>query len=253
VGRSDLIDGFGISPAQASGDLQRYAEMNAGAMIYQTSRKRYEGQERMRCLLHEPSLEEAAAVLGGGAWSGELLRRSEAGSAAGKGVFERLVLPTRVALADVSRKVVVALMGRRQVEVKYHSLNSGTSEWRVLRPGALGSDGRRWHLRAWCGKREDWRDFVIGRISEAKWPEEGEVDVPRDEAWEAWETVVLRINPKLKERERESLRLDYGMDGDELRVSVRRAMKGYFLAEMFIDAEKGKELPRHFVVGGGPD
>jgi hypothetical protein len=43
------------------------------------------------------------------------------------------------------------------------------------------------------------------------------------------------------------------MDGDELRVSVRRAMKGYFLAEMFIDAEKGKELPRHFVVGGGPD
>lgn len=42
VGRGDLMRTFGISPAQASGDLQAYIAANPGAITYATSRKRYE-------------------------------------------------------------------------------------------------------------------------------------------------------------------------------------------------------------------
>ena len=59
VGRRDLVELFGISAAQASGDLQRYQELNPGALSYHTSRKRYEAAEGMVCRLHEPVFEEA--------------------------------------------------------------------------------------------------------------------------------------------------------------------------------------------------
>ncbi|MCU0797370.1 MAG: helix-turn-helix domain containing protein, partial [Akkermansiaceae bacterium] len=67
VGRPDLAAMFGISAAQASSDLQRYQELNPGALAYHLGRKRYEGTEGMRCVMHEPSLVEAMNVfLGGG-------------------------------------------------------------------------------------------------------------------------------------------------------------------------------------------
>lgn len=45
IGRADLMGMFGISPAQASSDLQAYFAANPRALIYSTSRKRYEWAE----------------------------------------------------------------------------------------------------------------------------------------------------------------------------------------------------------------
>lgn len=45
VGRGDLMATFGISLAQASSDLQAYLALNPAALIYSTSRKRYEWQD----------------------------------------------------------------------------------------------------------------------------------------------------------------------------------------------------------------
>lgn len=44
IGRGDLMETFGISPAQASGDLQTYIRINPKALAYATNRKRYEWQ-----------------------------------------------------------------------------------------------------------------------------------------------------------------------------------------------------------------
>lgn len=42
IGRQHLMFTFGISPAQASSDLQAYLALNPGALAYSTNRKRYE-------------------------------------------------------------------------------------------------------------------------------------------------------------------------------------------------------------------
>ena len=39
--RRDLQEFFGVSLAQASADLQRYQELNPGALLYSTKRKEY--------------------------------------------------------------------------------------------------------------------------------------------------------------------------------------------------------------------
>jgi hypothetical protein len=245
VGRQDLVDVFGISPAQASGDLQRYAGMNGGAMIYHTSRKRYEAVEGMVCMLHEPSFEEAVMVFLGGA--GILGTTSNAGDVSDPRLSV-IGLPTRRLDVGIARRVLMALLERRCVRVRYVSVNSGNDGWRWLVPSGLAWDGRRWHVRAWCGTRNEWRDFVFGRMISAEWPSEPAKELPEDKGWTTFEIVKLRINPNLDTDQREALRMDYDLAGDTVELRVRASMKPYLLAAMFIDHESHSDLPRHFVL-----
>jgi WYL domain len=250
VGRGDLIERFGISAAQTSGDLQRYLELNETAMVYHTSRKRYEATEAMRCLLHKPSLNEAVGLLGGEVTGGFTGFRSE--TVVPGGGDDRLVvlhLPVRQATDEVARRVFMALFGKQSIRVKYTSVSSNQESWRVLRPSALAWDGRRWHVRAWCETRQSWLDFVLGRMSVAEWPMEAPQEIPADEDWQTWETVRLRVNPALGETAREGIKMDYGLADDALEIHVRRAMMPYLEAEMFL-MKDGEALPRHFVIEG---
>jgi WYL domain len=245
VGRSDLSERFGISSAQASSDFQKYLEINGKEISYQTSRKRYEATENFSCCLHEPSLEEAVRVLLAGD------ARPEAAIVTTGEASEKvamLTLPKRVALPWISRRVLVALLAGQRVRVFYHSLSANAATWRHLRPSALAWDGRRWNVRAWCEKRLEWRDFVLGRISDAEWPERAKEVLPPDEDWQTWETVRLRINPALGVEARAALKMDYGMESEVMEVPVRRALRGYLLAEMFVDGEGHGTLPNHFVM-----
>lgn len=239
VGRNDLTEIFGISAAQASGDLQRYAELNPGSMVYQTRRKRYEGAPEMRCVLHAPSFEEALRDVMGVAVPVQARCDS--------GLVSAVALPVRTCDPAVARRVMIGLLENRWLEVRYASLASGTHEWRKIAPTRFGWDGQRWHVRAWCGKNAAWRDFVLGRMSAAEWPQENADDLPPDHAWETIETVRLTINPELAAEKREALRIDYGLTGEALEFRVREAMKPYLLANLFMD-ERNRELPRHFVV-----
>lgn len=244
VGRQDLVEGFGISPAQASGDLQRYGGINPGAMIYHTSRKRYEAAEGMACRLHEPSFDEAVRVFLGGGVSCGMIPGIETAEAR----LSVIGLPVRRLDPGIARRVWVALLERRRLRVRYLSVNSGRDEWRELVPAGLAWDGRRWHVRAWCGLRNEWRDFVLGRMLAADWPGEAAGELPEDTEWTTFETLGFRINPALGAEQREALRADYGLAGDTLELRVRSSMKPYLLAAMFIDHESHRDLPRHFVL-----
>jgi hypothetical protein len=238
VGRGDLTEGFGISAAQASGDLQRYGELNPGAMVYHTSRKRYEGTPGMVCVLHEPSFEEAVqGILGA---TGGMVR--PVGGASGRVAV--CVPPLRRAAAVVERRVFVALAQGRRVRVRYGSVSGGNGRWREFAPQALGHDGLRWHVRAWCMEHEDFRDFVLSRIDEADWPG-GEFSPPvADEAWEREATLVFEANRELEEDARRAIELDYGMKDGRLELRVREAMVEYCLAQLRIPETAGARL-RH--------
>lgn len=244
VGRQDLVEVFGISPAQASGDLQRYAGLNAGAMIYQTSRKRYEAVEGMACVLHEPVFEEAVRVFLGDGPARPVSRMAEDADPR----LEVLGLPERRVDVRIARRVLLALLERRKLRARYVSVSSGDQGWRVLAPGGLAWGGGRWHVRAWCGKNGEWRDFVLGRFADAEWPVEPAGELPEDAEWLAIEVLRLRLNPELPEEKRAGLRMDYGLAGDVLEIRVRKAMKDYLLANLFIGEGGHAELPRHFVV-----
>jgi len=276
AGRADLTEGFGISAAQASGDLQRYAELNPGALIYQTKRKRYEGTPEMRCVLHEPRLEEAVWVFQGGempVWGQRPVIAATEGRrpviaatedqrpviaategrrpviAATVDVFRPLV---RRATPEVERRVFLAMQQGRRLRVCYASLSKRKGDWREIAPHALGHDGYRWHVRAWCFKNEEFRDFAPSRMEAAEWPGDEFVPPMVDADWERIETLVLVPHAGLTAEQRRAIELDYGMVEGRLTVKVRAAMREYFLAHCrvpVVDAE-GNPRPRHLDVVG---
>lgn len=244
IGRPDLVGVFGISAAQASSDLQKYLELNPGAMVYQMSRKRYEGTESMACMLHSPRLEEGMAAFLQQGGLGMI-----SGGAIGNGPQISMVQPPkRKGLPEVERRVLLAVIQGKKLRVKYHSVRSGRDDWRWLAPHAFGHDGLRWHVRAWYHQGGHHGDFVLGRMSDAGWPEamESEDLPPPDEDWEAVEEHRYRINDSLSKERQAALQLDYGTGPDGiLKITCRRAMAQY--EEAMLRVPTAGELPAHFM------
>lgn len=242
VGRPDLVAMFGISAAQASSDLQKYQELNPGALSYQMSRKRYEGAPGMRCVLHEPSLEEGMATF--------LMESPVAGgmlASAGGPRVAAVVPPRREVPPGVSRAVFHAVCGGRRLRIHYASVRSSSRAWRWIVPHAFGHDGLRWHVRAWCERAEQFRDFVLGRIRDTEWPEAAAGELPPDEAWDEMIACRYVVNRGLGAEQREALMLDYGTDSDGvLTIRCRRAMRQYVEAMLRVPVEGAEGLPGHF-------
>ncbi|MBK1830614.1 WYL domain-containing protein [Verrucomicrobiaceae bacterium R5-34] len=240
IGRGDLAEIFGISRAQASSDLQKFQELNPGALVYQMSRKRYEGPPEMRCVLHEPRLEEGMAAFLGD--------RSTAAVSLGNTVnsVARVDLPQRKGKDLVERALLMAVAEGLKLRVRYWSVNSGKASWRYLAPHAFGHDGYRWHVRAWCYEREAYLDFVLGRMEKTDWPEPHDSVLPEDQGWQETVTVKLKPNSALNDPAKRAIEMDYGIrKNGQLTIKVRQAMERYLLEHLRIGHDGG-ELPRHF-------
>jgi len=244
VNRQDSGGLFGISMAQASMDLQLYVEMNPGALVYNMRLKRYEATGEMTCVMAEPRLDEAVArFLVGDArssWTG----RTEESEGEGAGCVSVLRMPAREAGAVVERRVFLAVLNGLRIRVRYASVNSGKEEWRWLRPHALGHNGARWHVRAWCEKNADFRDFTLSRIAEAEWSREQAEQPMVDQAWQEWVTLKVRPHHELSEDQRKAVERDYAMRNGVLKLKVRKAMEGYLRDRLGLAMADGKPALR---------
>ncbi len=235
VQRQDLTGVFGISVAQASSDVQRYLELNPGALTYNTRRKRYEAAVDMRRVRGAGSLAEAMGrfLPGGAAVSLEM-----GWGTAGPSV-EVLKMPQRTTSVETERRVFLAVLHKQRVEILYHSVNSGETRWRFIRPHGFAHNGNRWHVRAWCEQHGDYRDFVLSRFAEARWPEavevvKGAAPFPKDVAWESWVELVLVPSEQLTEGQRRAVMYDYGIPHEGLRMRVRGALENYLRSRLHL-------------------
>lgn len=246
VNRHDLARVFGLSMAQASADLQEYQRLNPGALHYNLNRKRYEGAETMSPVVTEAIIEEAMAMFltGGGelSFAGAMTGRGSRTEPAGAQVlFVRM--PVRRAARHVERKVFLAVFSGLRIHVKYYSVNSGRDDWRWLHPRCFAHDGNRWHVRAWCERRNAWADFTLSRMADANWPEEAKGELPPDGRSSTKSTIRLRPHQSLSEEKRKAVELDYGMAGGELELTVPEVIADYLRARLGVPLADGTTPP----------
>lgn len=229
LNRVDLIEHFGISVPQASLDIAKYIELAPKNLVYDRSERLYVAAADFRPVYSSSS---AARFLS------DLLAR-ESGYLASEASYVGWAPPVAVAgtpartvTADVLVAVVRAIRARQTMHVLYQSMSRPEPTWREVSPHALGHDGFRWHLRAFCHARKAFRDFVFARVLEVKPGRDSDVDAASDVAWSTMLPLILIPNPKLSASKRRVVELDYAMVDGRVTLQVRQAMLYYSLQRL---------------------
>lgn len=134
------------------------------------------------------------------------------------------------------RPLVQAIRQHERLEVDYGAVSNPDNGGRIIVPIRFVNTGRRWHLRAWCEKARDYRDFVLSRFHGIP-SVEGKTlgDLPSDIAWHTELTLRIKPDPRLSEAQQAALIHDYGMHNGELQLPTRAALAHYLLHELQIN------------------
>ena len=232
---------FGIGRQQASKDINHYArDIAPGNLIYDKYLKGYKPTAEFEPRVTQGTADEYL----------HLMTRDEQLM----GVFESLPLttanveqirpPMRQVAPEILRPMIQAARQGRRLEVDYVSLQHPDREGRIIVPHTLVFTGYRWHVRAWCEKNRDFRDFVLSRFrGEADLLDESDRSENQDERWQQRVTLSITPDPRLSEDQREVVATDYGMTDHRLTLETRGTLVTYLLQRLQLDSEGVHENP----------
>lgn len=241
VNRSDLVEKFGVSVNQASGDLNRYIALAPDNMVYDKSGKTYVRSSSFKPLFLKPDatqyLSQVRSIAEGivtqeDAWIGNLP------------TFDATPAPARGIDPVILRSVLIAIRRHEAIEVFYQSMSLPNPEWRWIAPHALAFDGFRWHARSFCGKSSEYRDFVISRIIGVRQTRPTGQHAAADVAWQQILELVIGPHPELSANQRRVIELDYGMQDGCIKIPVRRALLYYALRRLGLDTDPSARKPQ---------
>ena len=221
-----LIDAFSISRQQASKDIAAYNQATQTPLRYDVSLKGHIPHPQMQ-LQHISGLADE--------YLNWLYRHEEKVLPA---LAHHLSLPARYVSPVIMRCLVKAIRSQSRVEVDYVSLSQPDREGRILVPHTFVNTGARWHLRAWCEKHSQYRDFVLSRFRGE--PElldrsaNGQCD---DTAWNTPIELILQPDIRLTPQQQAVIAHDYQMQNNQLRITTRAALASYLLAQMQVNVK----------------
>jgi len=238
INRSDLTSFFGISIPQASLDIAKYLEMAPSNAVYDRSARVY---------VASPTLQAAFPSNTPERYLNELLMRAasvlpeELSFLGWTPPVDLAPSPGRAVPAEILAPLLLAAREGKQVVASYQSMSALEPTKRALSPHAVANDGFRWHVRAYCHLRAEFRDFIIPRILSVQNTDEPGMDASNDEAWNRKVTLVLGPNPELSPAARKVIELDYGMAGGQVKLECRQALLFYTLKRLGL--LEGQEAP----------
>lgn len=230
--RSDLTGFFGISIPQASLDIAEYSKRAPENLIYDKTEKLYVRGALFRALFPSSSLKH---------YLDDLLQTSGRheipyGSFLGwHPPVARVAPPARHLRSEVVIAVVRAIRNKQSVEVRYHSSSVPEPTVRTVSPHALAFDGFRWHMRAYCHLRSQYRDFSLSRVATIRDGVAEPVIGEQDIEWNTIVKLVLTPHPGLDENHRRMIELDFGMHNGACEYECRQALLFYALQQLRLD------------------
>jgi hypothetical protein len=221
-----LQDTFGCSRTTATGIIQGYREACPSNLEYCNSRRGYVPTDVFEVQFSTGTLDEyiqltSSSVPEYPAYAMQTLQRAPD--------------------PQIVRPILNAINSKQRLDISYASFTSPEDGDRIISPHKLVNDGARWHVRAWCEKNQDFRDFVLSRIQEIHGTEgPAEKTASEDEAWNHNLTVTIEPDTRLTEAQQKLVALDYGMElastGEYQRsYQVRQALLVYTLQNLRLD------------------
>lgn len=225
-----LMNALDLSRGTASKLINEYKELFPENLCYNATRKG-----------HEPSLSFNAHFSRG------LLDEYLALNLENSEEIVRLNSSHQPPDATSVRPIIQAIKRQERIDICYASLNNPQGEDRIISPHSLINDGQRWHVRGWCEKSQDYRDFVLSRIREIYGANgQAQYSAEQDEDWNTWVEFSIEPDSRLSQKQQSLIALDYGMELNpegrhQRHYCVRGALVLYWFQHLRID--KYRETP----------
>jgi predicted DNA-binding transcriptional regulator YafY len=226
-----ICHSFGIGRQQASKDINTYLrEVAPGTLVYDRHLKGYVPSDNFRPTVTTGQVSEYQ----------DLLSRQDSLS----NTFESLDLsvsestivrgPQRIIQPEVMRTVVAATRQGRALKAEYASLSPARTQQQTLEPHTLVCVGNSWHLRAWCDKNREFRDFSLSRFrgTPSVLRQKNRNTIMQDDDWNRQVAITLMPDSRLNADQQDIIAADYGMQDNRLELNTRAALVPYLLSRM---------------------
>ena len=233
-----LCETFGIGRQQANKDLTSYRRgLTRGDLVYDAVAKYYSPSEDFAPTLTQGLASEYLQMAAQQSDVQQILGDLPVASAN----VEVIAAPLREVPASLLRPIIRAMAESRRIDVDYVSLNNPDREGRIIVPHTLVWTGYRWHVRAWCEKNRDFRDFVLSRFrGDADLMDASDHTEAYDQAWHTHVTLEITPDNRLTPDQQEVIAHDYGMTNGQLKLTVRAKLAPYLL--QLLNLNVGKQL-----------
>ncbi|MBV1884610.1 MAG: WYL domain-containing protein, partial [Pseudomonadales bacterium] len=209
----------------ASADIKRYmANHNPDSLFHDPSVKAYVPNPGFQPVLTTGHINEYLDMVSG------LVSESMAITLETDINVASVQLPDRAVRPEVVREVIKACRASSSIKILYASMANPSWSERVISPHTLVYTGFRWHVRAYCHKRNDYRDFILSRIDRT--PQATGIAAPpleEDKQWNEVISITLVPNTKLTDGQKTLVEKDYGMPEGRLQLRVRKSLAHYTL------------------------
>jgi hypothetical protein len=244
INRADLIEKFGISPQQASADIQEYVQSVQGEGVdYDRSGKFYFATKVFRPKLYPDDASQYLNELMAVGLGSKEYEHSFLGFVPAFGVTPTVA---RRVSTEVLLGLLQAIRARHAIQIRYQSFSSPEPKSRWIEPHALAFDGHRWHVRAYAetSRGFSFSDFVLARIIEVGEIRPATVDSSTDTEWHTLLSVRIGAHSDLDESMKRRIEWDYCMEKGERTLTVRAALMFYFLKQFRLDVDSEKLSPK---------
>lgn len=234
LNRSDLRDFFGISVPQASLDISEYLKRAPYNLEYDPKTKTYRASNSFKPIYPTSNLTTYLEDLLRMATAVEMPYGSFLGWTPSVASVPR---PGRRLVANIVLAVVHAMRNLQKINICYQSISDFDPAIRAISPHTLVHDGYRWHVRAYCHQREEFRDFLLSRILGVL---DSEKDIPRIELDVTWNKIVclkLAPHPLLSPSQKKLIELDYDMTDGVYKIECRQALIFYIFRQLGLERD----------------
>lgn len=231
-----LCNTFSIKRQQASKDINRYnKDIAPGNLVYDRKLKGYRPSENFKPLFTKGLADEYLHAMA----SNCEITHTFSSLDLGFDQTEMLHPPVRQLNHEILRALVQAARNGEKIDMGYVSMTSPDEESRIITPHTLVFTPLRWHVRAYCEKNRDYRDFVLSRfrsVNGIEGPSENLKE--QDSRWNAKVNIILKPDPRLTPYQRTIVEHDYGMNDGKLVIETRSALIPYAIQLLNIDLSK---------------
>ncbi len=226
-----LRGAFGIGRQQASKDINSYITQYPNNLEYDKKAKGYIPSKTFQPQFTIGTANEYLQLLNSNKALKSVFEKSEMPAS----YTEVLTAPSRSISSEILRPLIKSCREKLRLEITYCSMTTPEGEERIISPHSLVFSGLRWHVRAYCEKHRDYRDFVINRISSVD-EEMGEAieDDQNDLLWHQKIEIEVCPNPNLTTAQQALIARDYNMDNGVLTLLERVSIVQYALDQLHV-------------------